>query len=97
MNNEKTKSVLAYLFVIIGGLIVLMMKDSERRTKICAAQSVTIFIVFFIIRFVSGFIPLSIPYLEYIIDGIYLIFMVRHLGFEPRTFRLRVCCSSQLS
>ena len=39
MNNEKTKSVLAYIFGLIGGLIVLMMKGSEKRTKICAAQS----------------------------------------------------------
>ena len=42
MNNEKTKSVLAYIFGLIGGLIVLMMKGSEKRTKICAAQSITI-------------------------------------------------------
>ena len=76
MNNEKTKAVLAYLFGVIGGLIVLMMKDSERRTKICAAQSVTIFIVFFIIQFVSGFIPLSIPYFEYILNGIYVVAMI---------------------
>ena len=72
MNNEKTKAVLAYLFGVIGGLIVLMMKDSERRTKICAAQSVTIFIAFFIVRFVFGFIPFNIPYLEYLINIIYL-------------------------
>lgn len=76
MNNEKTKSVLAYIFGIIGGLIVLIMKDSERRTKICAAQSITIFIAFYIVRFVSGFIPLSIPYLEYIIDGVYVVAII---------------------
>ena len=76
MNKEKTKSILAYIFGIVGGLIVLMMKDSERRTKICAAQSITIFIAFFTIRFVFGFIPLSIPYLEYILDGIYAVAII---------------------
>lgn len=76
MNNEKTKSVIAYIFGIIGGLIVLMMKDSERRTKLCAAQSITIFIAFYIIRFAYGFIPFNIPYFEYILNGIYIVAMI---------------------
>jgi len=62
MNNEKTKSVLAYIFGLIGGLIVLMMKGSEKRTKICAAQSITIALIYYIVRVAYGFIPFNIPF-----------------------------------
>lgn len=65
MNNEKTKSVLAYIFGLIGGLIVLMMKGSEKRTKICAA--------YYIVRVAYGFIPFNIPFFDYIVSGLYLV------------------------
>lgn len=64
MNNEKTKSVLAYIFGLIGGLIVLMMKGSEKRTKICAAQSITIALIYYIVRVAYGFIPFNIPFFD---------------------------------
>ncbi len=76
MNNEKTKSVIAYIFGIIGGLIILMMKDTEKNTKICAAQSITIFIMYYIIKFVYVFIPFNIPYFGYILSGVYIVAMV---------------------
>lgn len=69
MNNEKTKSVLAYIFGLIGGLIVLMMKGSEKRTKICAAQSITIALIYYIVRVAYGFIP----FFDYIVSGLYLV------------------------
>ena len=72
MNNEKTKSVLAYILGIIGGLIVLMMKDCEKRTRICAAQSITIFIAYYILRFAFRFIPLNIPHIRYILIILYI-------------------------
>ena len=70
MNNEKTKSVLAYIFGLIGGLIVLMMKGSEKRTKICAAQSITIALIYYIVRVAYGFIPFNIPFFDYIVASI---------------------------
>ena len=73
MNNEKTKSVLAYIFGLIGGLIVLMMKGSEKRTKICAAQSITIALIYYIVRVAYGFIPFNIPFFDYIVSGLYLV------------------------
>lgn len=76
MNNQKTKSVVAYIFGLIGGLIVLMMKDSERNTKIHAAQSITIFIAYYIIKFAYTFIPFNIPYFRYILSAIYIVCMV---------------------
>lgn len=76
MNNEKTKSVIAYIFGLIGGLIVLLMKDSEKNTKVHAAQSIIIFLAYYIIKFAYGFIPFVIPYFEYIISGIYIIAII---------------------
>ena len=73
MNNEKTKSVLAYIFGLIGGLIVLMMKGSEKRTKICAAQSITIALIYYIVRVAYGFIPFNIPF---IVSGLYLVAII---------------------
>ncbi len=76
MNNEKTKSVLAYIFGIIGGVIVLVMKDTEKNTKIHAAQSITIFLAYYIIKFVYNFIPFGIPYFKYILSALYLIAII---------------------
>ena len=76
MNDEKTKSVIAYIFGLISGLIILLMKDTEERTKIHAAQSITIFLAYYIIKFAYGFIPFGIPYFEYILTAIYLVAIV---------------------
>lgn len=76
MINEKTKSVLAYLFGIIGGLIILMTKNSEQRTKICAAQSITIFIIFYLLKFFSRFTPWNLQYLNYILYGVYFLTII---------------------
>ncbi len=76
MTNEKTKSVIAYLFGIIGGIIILVMKDTEKNTRIHASQSITIFLIFYIIKFLYPFIPFGIPYFEYILTAFYLITIV---------------------
>lgn len=73
MNNQKTKSVIAYIFGLIGGLIVLLMKDSEETTKIHAAQSITIFLMYYILKFVIRFLPLQIPYISHILNLLYII------------------------
>lgn len=76
VNNEKTKSVIAYLFGLISGLIILLMKDTEEKTRIHAAQSITIFLAYYIVKFAYGFIPFAIPYFEYILKGVYLVAIV---------------------
>ena len=57
MNNQKTRSVLAYIFNVLGAIIVLVMKDSTKKTKFHAAQAFTVYIVFYIARVIAGFIP----------------------------------------
>lgn len=76
MNEEKTKSVIAYIFGLISGLIILLMKDTEERTKIHAAQSITLFLAYYILKFAYGFIPFGIPYFEYIITAVYLVAVI---------------------
>lgn len=76
MKNEKTKSVIAYIFGLIGGLIILFMKDNERNTRFHATQSITIFIGYYLINFVYGFIPFTIPFFEYVLNGIYIIAII---------------------
>ena len=61
--SEKGKSILAYIFTWIGGLIVLYgMKDNEKNTKLHAAQAIVIGIGYMIIVAVYRFIPISIPF-----------------------------------
>lgn len=51
--TEKTKGVIAYLFGLIGGFIVLLgYKDSARETKVHAAQAITLNIAYIILNIV---------------------------------------------
>lgn len=88
MNAEKTKAVISYIFGIFSGLIILLMKDTEEKTRIHAAQSITIFLVYYIIKFAYAFISFDIPYFEYILIAVYLITIVTGIvkacnGGEP--------------
>ena len=76
MNNEKTKSVIAYIFGIIGGLIILLMKDTEKNTRIHAAQSITICLSYYILNMAYNFIPFGIPFFEYALTGIYFVAII---------------------
>ena len=77
MNNEKTKAVLAYIFGLIGGIVVLIIKDTEQRTKICAAQSITMSLLFYILQFASSFIPFSsILPIGFILNVLYLVAII---------------------
>ena len=54
----KVKGVLAYLFGLIGGLIVYFIaKEGEETLKFHAAQSMTLSIANFVIGIICGFIP----------------------------------------
>lgn len=55
--TEKTKGVIAYLFGIIGGFIVLLgFKDSTRETKVHAAQAITLNIAYIIVSIIVSII-----------------------------------------
>ena len=73
MNNEKTKSVIAYIFGIIGGVVILLMKDTEQKTRIHAAQAITICLGYYILKIGYNFIPFGIPFFEYALTGIYFV------------------------
>lgn len=55
---QNVRGVLAYLFGVIGGAIVLYaFKDNDSRTKFNACQSMVISIVSIVTSFVLGLIP----------------------------------------
>ena len=63
--SEKGKIILAYLLGWIGGLVVLFgMKDSERNTKFCAAQSIVLSGGYCIILLLYNLLPIYIPLLS---------------------------------
>ena len=75
--SEKGKSILAYIFTWIGGLIVLFgIKDNERNTKIHAAQAIVIGIGYMILLAVYKFIPIYIPFFSNIIYGLYIVLVI---------------------
>ena len=75
--SEKGKAILAYIFGWIGGLIVLFaIKDSERNTKIHAAQSIVISLGYMLIRIIYSFIPITIPFFSTILWGIYAVAII---------------------
>ena len=60
MDNQKVRAVLAYLFSPIGAIIVLLVKDSTKKTRFHAAQALTLIIAYMIASFVAAFIQLAI-------------------------------------
>ncbi len=75
--SEKSKSVLAYVFTWIGGLIVLYgIKDNQRDTKIHAAQAIIIGIGYMVIYAIYRMIPVYIPFFSTIVYGIYVVLVV---------------------
>lgn len=75
--NEKTKSILAYIFGFIGGLIVLFaLQDNERNTKIHAAQAVVISAGYSILSMAYAIIPLTIPFFSSALWIIYILAII---------------------
>lgn len=75
--SEKGKSIVAYVFGWIGGLIVLVgMKDSERNTKIHAAQSIVISVGYWLITVIYSFLPITIPFFSKALWVIYILAMI---------------------
>ena len=75
--SEKGKSILAYVFTWVGGLIVLYgMKDNERNTNLHAAQAIVIGIGYMILVFAYKYIPIYIPFFSRIIYGLYAVLVI---------------------
>lgn len=75
--NEKTKSILAYLFGWLGGLIVLFAaKDSTRNTKFHAAQAIVIGLAYTIINVIYSIIPITIPFFSTLLWGVYIVAII---------------------
>ena len=75
--NEKTKSILAYVFGWIGGLIILLaIKDNERNTKFHAAQAVVIGLGYMLIKLAYNYIPIVIPFFSTALWGIYIVAVI---------------------
>lgn len=72
--SEKGKSIIAYIFGWIGGLIVLFaIKDNEKNTKFHAAQAITLSVGYFVISLVYRYIPIRIPFFSTALWAIYII------------------------
>ena len=75
--NEKTKSILAYVFGWLGGLIVLFgVKDNERNTKFHAAQAIVISVGYYLLNVAYSFIPVTIPFFSTAVWGIYIVAII---------------------
>ena len=75
--SEKGKSILAYLFGWLGGIIVLYaVKNNERNTKFHAAQSIVFGIAYFAISTIYSFIPITIPFFGMILGTIYIVAII---------------------
>ena len=75
--SEKAKTVLAYIFGWLGGLIVLLTsKESPRNTRFHAAQSIVISAGYSIISIAYSFIPISIPFFSTALWAIYIIAII---------------------
>ncbi len=75
--SEKAKSILAYIFGWLGGLIVLFaVKDNDKNTKFHASQAITLSVGYFLISLVYTYIPLKIPFFSTALWAVYIIFIV---------------------
>lgn len=75
--SEKSKSILAYLFGWIGGLVVLfVVKENERNTKFHAAQAIVIGLGYLFITVAYRYIPIAIPFFSTILWGLYIVAII---------------------
>ncbi len=75
--NEKAKSILAYIFGWIGGLIILLaVKDNSKATKFHAAQSIVLSGGYSIISLIYNWSPLRIPFFSTALWVIYIIGLI---------------------
>ena len=74
--NDKTKGVLAYLFGLITGIIMLVVKNNSQIVKLHGAQSITIWLLYFILRMAYRFVPFTIPGFDMILYVAYFALII---------------------
>lgn len=74
--DNKTRGLIAYIFGVIGGIIVLNMTDSDKNTKIHAAQSISIFICIMALNIISSLLSSYLFGFGYILSYLPSIFMI---------------------
>lgn len=75
--SEKGKSMLAYLFSWIGGIIVLFAcKDNDKKTNFHAAQAIVIGGLYTAINLIYAIFPLRIPGFSSILSILYLVCII---------------------
>lgn len=74
--SDKAKGVLTYVFGWIGGLIFLLMKDSNETVKFHAAQAIVASGGYFIISMLYSFIPITIPFFGTLLWALYLVIVI---------------------
>lgn len=71
--TQKGKSIIAYVFGLISGLIVLYgVKDTNKTTRLHAAQSTVMSVMYMVICAILGWIP----FLRSIVWILYLVFFI---------------------
>lgn len=72
--SEKGKSILAYIFGWVGGLIVLFaVKDNEKNTKMHAAQAIILSAGYCLISIIYRYIPIIIPFFSTALWILYIV------------------------
>lgn len=76
--DEKGKGIIAYVFGLIGGLIVLLAfkKDNNKKTTIHACQSITISIAVLAVNIAYNLIPFTIPMFSTVVWALQVVLIV---------------------
>ena len=76
--DDKGKGIIAYIFGLIGGLIVLLAfkKDNNKKTTIHACQSITLSIAIIALDVIYGIIPFSIPFFSTVVWALQIVLIV---------------------
>src|SRR5580692_10329000 len=79
---------LAYLFCLLGGLVMLLGGGTNRFVKWAAAQSITLWVVYFVLWFVLGFLHLWLVYPILWILSLVLWVWTTVTGFQGKEIRI---------
>lgn len=79
---------LAYLFCLLGGLVMLLGGGTNRFVKWAAAQSITLWVIYFVLWFVLGFLHLWIIYPILWILSLVLWVWTMVTGFQGKEIRI---------
>lgn len=74
--DDRVKGLIAYLLGIIGGIIMLVMKDNSKTVKLHGAQAIVISIGYYIISIAYGFIPVTIPFFSTALNLVYIALVI---------------------